>query len=328
MIEKLSIKQFKSIKDLKIDCKKVNIFIGEPNTGKSNLLEALGLFSINYSNGNIKDYLRIQDMTNLFYDSQVSEVIEIDTGLFKCSISFIDDFYYLGIEANDEYGRKAQVKNKYNVDVISQALKFDPNFRNPIKFFSYKPLQKYENTSATGLRPPFGDNLFTILNTNKEAAKFVNNLINTYGYRLSLDSRSKSIGISKESDYKLIIVPIGNIADTFLRVIFYSLAIMTNQNSIIVFDEPDAYTFPYYTKYLAEKIGRDETNQYFIVTHNPYFLTSIIEKTNIVDISIHVANFDENQTKVISFSPNEIQDITDIDSSIFFNLKTLIESKK
>ena len=45
MIENLSIKNFKSIKDLSIDCKRINLFIGEPNAGKSNILEALGVMS-------------------------------------------------------------------------------------------------------------------------------------------------------------------------------------------------------------------------------------------------------------------------------------------
>jgi len=35
MITKLSIANFKSIRQLDIDCKKINLFIGEPNTGKS-----------------------------------------------------------------------------------------------------------------------------------------------------------------------------------------------------------------------------------------------------------------------------------------------------
>jgi hypothetical protein len=45
MIENLSIKNFKSIKYLSIDCKRINLFIGEPNAGKSNILEALGVIS-------------------------------------------------------------------------------------------------------------------------------------------------------------------------------------------------------------------------------------------------------------------------------------------
>ncbi|MCS6962894.1 AAA family ATPase [Thermoflexus sp.] len=47
-ISYLEIRNFKSIKELRIDCRRVNLFIGPPNTGKSNLLEALGGFSLPY----------------------------------------------------------------------------------------------------------------------------------------------------------------------------------------------------------------------------------------------------------------------------------------
>ena len=45
MINELEIHNFKSIKDLTLPCKRFNVFIGEANTGKSNILEALGLLS-------------------------------------------------------------------------------------------------------------------------------------------------------------------------------------------------------------------------------------------------------------------------------------------
>ena len=35
MIGTLEIKNFKSIRALRLDCKRINVFIGEPNTGKS-----------------------------------------------------------------------------------------------------------------------------------------------------------------------------------------------------------------------------------------------------------------------------------------------------
>jgi len=45
MIKRLEIKNFKSIKQLELDCKRVNIFIGGPNSGKSNILEGIGILS-------------------------------------------------------------------------------------------------------------------------------------------------------------------------------------------------------------------------------------------------------------------------------------------
>ncbi len=45
MIEHLAIERFKSILSLAIPCRKVNVFIGAPDTGKTNILEALYLLS-------------------------------------------------------------------------------------------------------------------------------------------------------------------------------------------------------------------------------------------------------------------------------------------
>ncbi|MCC6372490.1 MAG: AAA family ATPase, partial [Bacteroidia bacterium] len=39
----VEIKNFKTIKHVKFNTKKINLFVGKPNVGKSNLLEALSL---------------------------------------------------------------------------------------------------------------------------------------------------------------------------------------------------------------------------------------------------------------------------------------------
>ncbi|MCY7358230.1 MAG: AAA family ATPase [Rudanella sp.] len=55
----VEIKNFKSIKDLRLDCKRVNIFIGKPNVGKSNILEGLGMLGGDfYDDFLIKDNIR------------------------------------------------------------------------------------------------------------------------------------------------------------------------------------------------------------------------------------------------------------------------------
>ncbi len=93
MIEVLKIKNFKSIKDLELQCSKINIFIGEPNTGKSNILESLGLLSfLAYgsltSSGLLSDltegerynlhyFVRYELLSNLFSDDEIEKKIKI-----------------------------------------------------------------------------------------------------------------------------------------------------------------------------------------------------------------------------------------------------------
>ncbi|MFT7483111.1 MAG: AAA15 family ATPase/GTPase, partial [Oceanospirillaceae bacterium] len=72
-VEKLEIKNFKSIRDLTLtDFRRINLFIGRPNVGKSNLLEALGMFSlwnIDYVKSNTYSrILRAETPSLLFFD--------------------------------------------------------------------------------------------------------------------------------------------------------------------------------------------------------------------------------------------------------------------
>lgn len=46
IIKNIHIENFKSAKNVELtDCKRINLLIGKPNVGKSNLLEALSLFA-------------------------------------------------------------------------------------------------------------------------------------------------------------------------------------------------------------------------------------------------------------------------------------------
>ena len=80
MFDHLEIKNFKSIEHLDIDCRRVNVLIGEPNTGKSNILEALGLISYAGHSNEVSDFngfVRCDDVSNLFYDGDLSRRLEI-----------------------------------------------------------------------------------------------------------------------------------------------------------------------------------------------------------------------------------------------------------
>jgi AAA15 family ATPase/GTPase len=65
-IKHIEIQNFKSIKHCIIDgCKRINVFVGPPNVGKSNILEAMGLMS-NFQNlDEFKSTIRYNDIFSL-----------------------------------------------------------------------------------------------------------------------------------------------------------------------------------------------------------------------------------------------------------------------
>jgi len=102
-------------------------------------------------------------------------------------------------------------------------------------------------------------------------------------------------------------------SDTLLRIIFYMLAIKSNKDATLVFEEPEAHAFPYYTKQLGEVIAKDTSNQYFIATHNPYLLNAIVEQGKVEDVNIVAVYYSDFQTKVKELSTSDIESLLEQD---------------
>ena len=117
------------------------------------------------------------------------------------------------------------------------------------------------------------------------------------------------------------------ISDTLKRWIFYRAILMTSENATLVLDEPDVYAFPPYPKMLGEAIATDKTNQYFITTHNPYFLAALVEKTRANQLGVYVCHRDaRGGTQVRMLKPAQVEQVIQLGASTFFNLRELIEA--
>lgn len=75
-ITSLEVSNFKSVRHVVMDCERINLLVGKPNVGKSNLLEALALAGptfLNTGNGFAKPLVRYEQAANLFYDQNYFE---------------------------------------------------------------------------------------------------------------------------------------------------------------------------------------------------------------------------------------------------------------
>jgi len=321
MIKTLEIKNFKSIKHLKVDCKKVNVFIGEPNTGKSNILESIGIFSLPFGMSNPKDFVRFENMSDLFCDHDIAEIIEITGDNIHCEVRF--DNRQFSINANKKGGEL--FTSSYDYAGVSQGGRSGGD--SPVKFYRFGIINTFPIKTSDFLRPLRGGNLLSILLTNKSVRKLVADIFNNYGFRIVLKPQEDKIEIQKEIEDVIISHPYSLVSDTLQRLVFHLVAIETNKDSIIIFEEPEAHAFPFYTKFLAERIALDKTNQYFISTHNPYFLLPLLAKTSKGDIGIYITYLKDYQTKVRPFSEEEMPELFDLDASLFFNLDKFLEQE-
>lgn len=351
-IDYLQIENFKSIKDVRLDCNRVNVFIGEPNVGKSNILEAVSLLGLEYERNKEKmlsSFVRYEKFSNLFYDNDFKKTILINGNLGGVVIkSFRGDGnnYNLLLSADAamlkkaynatttdsfvERGQKTIFENINTVHLdISKSGRSDSlqlTSSNPVKKFAFQPLPEHKNSFSYFLVPPHGDNLFAILFDREDIYEEFVPMFEKYGQHLVLDTEQTALEIQKNIKGRIYSYPYPSVADTLQRIIFYLTAIESNKDSVLIFEEPEAHAFPPYTKMLAHRIADDENNQYFLTTHSPYLLKTLIENTPPSDLNVSVVYYEEYQTKVHSLSEEHVRDILfkkEWDEDVFFNLDQL-----
>jgi len=314
MIKNLEIKNFKSIKHLEMECKRINLFIGEPNAGKSNILEALGLASwYKYGDTSLKEYVRFQGTQNLFYDDLLDQPVEITIDKLNLEIEFKDDEFYFGsalLKNSEKSDKRTLAILDYSGNIQSSSSLREVEF---IKFYRFVGQNKFPESGSSFLLPPHGSNLFAVVMANK---KF------NFGFKLVLKPQERTFEIQKQVDDLVFSYPYILTSDTLQRIIFYMIAMESNKNSTLVFEEPESHSFPYYTKHLGERIAFDETNQYFIATHNPYLLLSILEKAHKNSVNVFITYFRDYQTKVKCLTDEQMSELMDYDP--FFNLDSFI----
>ncbi len=323
MITKLSISNFKSIRQLDLDCKKINLFIGEPNAGKSNILEALALLSWCARPGqNLGYYVRLQATQNLFYDQLLDQEIRISVSL---STGKPDVMLYIRFR-NDRFELTNQPPS-----AVFATLGYQGNFTSgraysqadDIKFFRFKSLVSYNDATPGGLKPPDGPNLFSVVFGSEGLREMMREFFKKYGLKLVLKPQEKVFELQKQTEDLVFSFPYALSSDTLRRIIFYTVAMVSNKDSVLVFEEPESNAFPYYTKYLGERIALDETNQFFIATHNPYLLSAIVEKGRKEDVQVFITYFKDYQTKVKPLTPDEVSELMEADP--FFSLDRFVE---
>lgn len=317
-VKNYHIENFKSIKDLNLNCKRVNIFIGKSNTGKSNIIESLALFT----KQNIGDALRYSSFDNLFLDNQINESIYLTLNNLILGILYSDGGYFYIVSSKDK------TFNSTPQPLGSNPRNFHEKILFPIKFYKFANLIEYKELLKGPLSEPDGNNLYVLLETNNEIYEYADDLLKSYGYDLVLRQATKEIEFAKRSGRKLITFPYFLIADTLRRMIFFNTAIMTNSKSTLIFEEPESYAFPYYTKELAGTIADDENkNQYFITTHNPYFLKTIVDKTKSDELCVFYTYYKDYQTYVKELPKDKlIQFFLKPDIDIFLNIDKFEET--
>ena len=327
IINDIEIKNFKSILQQKIEgCKRINVFVGPPNVGKSNILEALCIPIASAFRDNKKslhDLFRMERSSDLFHENNDMEPAEIKiNGNYRFDIKSrnptIDGLQHSFFEHKDLKDIQFHIK-KYQ-------------FKNDVLFNN--------NASYWNLEFPFGNNLPGILSYNSPLVKIVSDLLDKTNIELLIDNESQPNDFkTTENNVKMgrillikiagsrvkLKIPYGLVADTLRRLIFYLAAIHSNKNSILLFEEPEANCYEPYIMEITNAIKNDENkNQFFIVTHSQYVIDELMrDKESRNDTNIYLVGLEKNATKIKLLSAEASKDAYQAGLNLFFNYETL-----
>jgi len=332
MIRQLTIERFKSIKSLSIPCKKVNVFIGAPDTGKTNILEVFCLLSRLAFLWPLDTSLRIRpDMGfdalfyRQFFDSPIVTGMRLEPGYFGAHLG--DEFSMTATIGGGGQSLNLQFTGPFS---WSGSVQYGGNVHLPpldwIRFYSYSRSEDWQYVSHGHrgdklVNPPYGYNLLYIARHNSRIYEFLKELVAGLNWRIKFDQGQKTFRLSEVRADEIVDYNLDLLSDSLKRLFFYGAILKTSENAVLVLDEPDVFAFPPYPKTLGEMIGADRSNQFFLTTHNPYFLTGIVEKTPIVDLAVFVCHRGpDGSTAARLLSPDDISKVLDLGASVFFNL--------
>jgi len=303
MIEKIHIKNFKSIYDLEFEVGRVNLFIGENGSGKSNLLEALVFVSASEANKLDNEFLvsrglRVTEpelMRSAFYEEDKDKNIEIDMYYDnniddKYNFSNTNEAYskwntYTSLDYAINYFESYDI-NEYDLNMVL-SMKYSIDFKN---FIIYSP----ENTALRvfekeGQIQPLGINgegllkLLKVINSYEDKS-YINTIIESLqlfnwfeDITIPVESLENKVVIKDKYLYREFTQKSAN--EGFLFILFYITLIVAKETpKVFAIDNIDASLNPKLcTKLmtLLTDLAKKYNKQIFLTTHNPAILDGI-----------------------------------------------------
>jgi AAA15 family ATPase/GTPase len=328
-------------------CKRINVFVGKPNVGKSNVLEALSLFSISDANFSLNDALRIEETTTAFFNGDISRMAEIRLNeKTRIRLSYFDSFLRYerqNDDANVGFDLIDTEKSNFKSDIRTfNTVSFD-YFKAGTAIKDFKgvlnspkeplcEIRKYFFNSKVDfvkkhpfrLESPFGQNIFEVISNSNELKQSINHLFRPYDLELLFELREQKFTILKRTTEGIFSIPYKLIADTLQRLIFYKAAITSNNNTVLLLEEPESHMFPpYISKFTSDIINDVNNNQYFLATHSPYVLNDFMEHAK-EDLVIYLLDYKNGETAIHRMSDDDTHDAYQFGYDFFMNMENFI----
>ncbi len=323
MINNIKVKNFKGFSDFEIkDFKQINIITGQNNSGKSSLLEAIGLLynpvcanSINRFYGYTKD-----SFASFFHNLNTESAIEISTSnenltlkvLFEEEVSKEEQIFINNGKPENITTKQENLHLFYNSDTNKTDLFLDT--------FMYG--SKYQNLYISDTKLNSLNNIyyfdcikhFDEMQTNKEEYSIIKVLRETIAPELENITLSRNDSLKVDLGYDKML-SFGALGDGIKKLFMILIALYSTRNGILLIDEIETgfhYSVLNSVWETLIKASKEFNVQVFISTHSKECIESymyVFEKLKLKDDfdSYYRLERDKNDVKYIKYSSGELK---------------------
>jgi hypothetical protein len=275
-------------------------------------------YLVNSSNKSLKNLIRVENTADIFYDGLSANQIEVNVdGQSLNAMRSSGNGLAVTVTSNGESATYSFGSG------LNLTTKKEPNgLPNILAYFFPKQFSS-ESSNLGFLLPPGGSNLMETVAQMPGLKQELAELFHNYGLKMVFDSASRQIKAMKENGSDIFLVPFSSLADSLQRLIFYKAAIRSNSGKLICFEEPESHTFPPYISSVVNDIIASDDNCFFITTHSPYILSSLLESAG-DDLAVFIVDMDDNATVAKRLTEAELQAAYDNGTDFFYNIEAYL----
>jgi len=345
---RVSISNFKSIACLDFELNNINIFIGPPNTGKSNILEAIHLYGIwkrakiIFEKEKNYDYLSFEKPFIRGLDDDVKSIFRDWDSKNTVSI-VIDKPLEISLEIREPL--KSEYELLFNNKNLKEFVESEDSPPILTLLYTYEYFVKYPTLftprivdGINFLLPNF-QNLDNCLTTiYPEVFEILRKYTERFEKDFGLDTIFGNKRVIFVDRFIRREIPLHSIAQSILYFILFSSAILISEsyikenkeNVVVLLEEPDAHMFPIVIEEFVEVLNNEVKKSHIVITtHNESTVLKIID--NIPQDKLKVFGILRDEKGYTAVNEIDIEKLrnTYIDLGGFIrNLKYIIDEVK
>ena len=295
----LSIRNFKSIRTIEVECPRLNVIVGPPGAGTSNILEALGLLGHLQAGRQtpLDETVRHEHLGDLFHRRDESREIEVRLDKLQVRLRRTGAAYSGDGQACVPWREHVGFRIYPAQEGLGGLLRDYPYpLAHPgkcpeIRFYRFRPDVIWLGSAPEHLSTPRGRNLPHVMQRHHRLREVLQARLAGLEPLAELAWEEGTLRFREDG----IELPETSMPDSLRAYALAMAAILTNEDATVVLEEPETGLSPLDRQHVAETIALSD-GSHFLSTRSQSFLSTVVSKTPREELALWLVHREKGET--------------------------------